>query len=88
MGVSVADALMEDVKPADRSAICRAETGFNKGIMLAPNFSDVCNDPRNGKPAVRADFSDDATKSKIEWANSVLMNIFGDNVKPLPSSFD
>jgi NADH dehydrogenase FAD-containing subunit len=83
MGISVADAICGNRQPADRSGRCTAETGFGKGIILSPNFSDVCNSPENGKPKVGIEKADDGTFQKVAWCNGYLKDIFGDNVKPV-----
>jgi len=83
MGVSVADAINGEINPADRSGVCAAEAGFGKGIILSPDFSDVCNDPQNGKPRVGIEKSEEGTAQKVAWCNSYLKEIFGSNVKPV-----
>jgi sulfide:quinone oxidoreductase len=78
MGKSVADALMtEKVQSADRAAECTAEAGFNKGFILKPNFSDVCN-IKDGKPKMEIIATDKGTDGKIAWANEYLKEIFAD----------
>eukprot|EP00980_Cylindrotheca_fusiformis_P002884 scaffold674_cov126-Cylindrotheca_fusiformis.AAC.23 len=71
MGMSVADAIAGQKKPADRSGTCVAEAGFGKGLVISPNFSDVCNDPENGKPKIGIDKTDEGTEKKkastLEW---------------------
>lgn len=83
MGISAADAICGKKEAADRSGRCAAEAGFGKGIVLEPNFSDVCNDPENGKPKVGIEKADDGTAQKVAWCNGYLKEIFGDNVKPV-----
>ena len=83
MGVSVADAIVGDIKPAVRSGKCTAEAGYGKGFILTPNFSDICNDPENGKPKVGIEESIEGSMEKIQWANSYLEKIFGNKVAPL-----
>jgi NADH dehydrogenase FAD-containing subunit len=83
MGVSVADAIAGQRKAADRSGMCTAEAGFDKGFIITPDFSDVCNDPENGKPKVGIEKTDKGTEGKVTWANGYLKEIFGDNVKPI-----
>lgn len=83
MGKSVADAINENIQPAVRTGKCTAEAGFGKGFVLTPNFSDVCNDPKNGRPRVGIEESNEGTKEKVEWANGYLKEIFGDKVEPL-----
>ena len=83
MGLSVGDAIAGLTKPADRSGNCAAEAGFGKGFILQPNFSDVCNDPENGKPKVSIELTDVGTDLKVKWCNGYLKEIFGDNVKPV-----
>ncbi|CAJ1928311.1 unnamed protein product [Cylindrotheca closterium] len=83
MGISVADDIAGKRQPADRSGQCAAEAGFGKGIVLSPNFSDVCNDPENGKPKVGIESVEDGTDRKVAWCNGYLKDIFGENVKPV-----
>ena len=82
MGISVADAIADKKKPADRSGKCTAEAGFGNGFVLTPNFTDVCNDP-NGKPRVGISFSKNGTNEKVQWCNEYLQKIFGDDVEPV-----
>lgn len=83
MGVSVADAIMGNLQPAIRSGKCTAESGFGKGFILTPNFSDVCNDPENGKPKVGIQATAEGSVAKVEWANGYLEKIFGGKVEPI-----
>eukprot|EP00551_Chaetoceros_affinis_P003854 CAMPEP_0203635558 /NCGR_PEP_ID=MMETSP0088-20131115/2319_1 /ASSEMBLY_ACC=CAM_ASM_001087 /TAXON_ID=426623 /ORGANISM="Chaetoceros affinis, Strain CCMP159" /LENGTH=409 /DNA_ID=CAMNT_0050489475 /DNA_START=29 /DNA_END=1255 /DNA_ORIENTATION=- len=80
MGVSVADAISGKTNPADRKGNCAAEAGFGKGFILTPNFSDVCNDPENGKPKVGIEKTEKGTALKVDWCNEYLKEIFGENV--------
>lgn len=83
MGISVGDAINSEVNPAIRSGKCTAEAGFGKGFILTPDFSDVCNDPENGRPRVGIEATDEGSSQKVEWCNEYLREIFGDNVKPV-----
>ena len=82
MAESVADALVDDRKPANRKGECVAEAGFNKGLVLKQNLSDVCNDPVSGLPEVKVGTTNKGTDIKIGWVNRYLKEIFGDRVKP------
>mmetsp|Transcript_34670 Transcript_34670/g.84084 ORF Transcript_34670/g.84084 Transcript_34670/m.84084 type:complete len:405 (-) Transcript_34670:1630-2844(-) len=84
MGISVADAIAGNLHPADRAGQCAAEAGFGKGILVSPDFSDVCNDPENGKPNIGVELIEgDGTVRKVAWCNRYLQEICGDNVKPV-----
>jgi len=83
MGMSVADAIAGNRQPANRAGRCTAEAGFGKGFTLDVNFSDVCNDPENGKPKIDVASVDDGQDKKLAWCNGYLEDIFGGNVKPV-----
>ena len=83
MGESVADAIAGQTKPADRSGECAAEAGFGKGFLLRPNFSDVCNNPENGKPRMGIEKLEKGTEKKVDWCNAYLKEVFGDSVSPV-----
>ncbi len=83
MGKSVADAIMDDVQPAIRAGKCAAEAGFGRGLVLSPDFSDVCNEPESGRPRIGIEISERGTTQKVEWANGYIQEIFGGKVQLL-----
>jgi NADH dehydrogenase FAD-containing subunit len=76
MGYSVADDLVQQKEPyTDRFGKCLAELGFDKGLTVESNFSNVCN--HGGEPNVTAVSVEKSVKGKIAWVNGYLEQIFG-----------
>lgn len=85
MGISVADAIMADVKPAVRAGNCVAELGNGAGLSLKPDFSNLVNG--NGSPNFGIDVVESGgDQCKLDWANGLIGNIFGPDGRRLEAS--